>query len=122
MAMPNDTFELQALIDSGKVEPESIVALVGKTEGTGFHDDMGRVLADGALRGWVAGQLGIDVSEVAERVTFVLSGLLPFPRDRHDMGGDKGVAGARRSRPGGACRPWNKRMSRDCSLQPPSLT
>jgi cyanuric acid amidohydrolase len=78
MAMPNDTSELQALIDSGKVEPESIVALVGKTEGTGFHDDMGRVLADGALRGWVAGQLGIDVSEVAERVTFVLSGAPPI--------------------------------------------
>ena len=77
MAMPNDTSTLQELIDSGKVKPESLVALVGKTEGTGFHDDMGRVLADGALRGWVAEQLGINVSEVADRVTFVLSGGCP---------------------------------------------
>ena len=77
MAMPNDTSKLQELVDSGKVEPQSIVALVGKTEGTGFHDDMGRILADGALRGWVAGLLGIDVSGVAERVTFVLSGGCP---------------------------------------------
>jgi len=77
MAMPNDTSKLQELIDTGKVEPGSIVALVGKTEGTGFHDDMGRVLADGALRGWVAALLGIDASEVAERVTFVLSGGCP---------------------------------------------
>ena len=77
MAMPNDTSKLQELVDSGKVKPESLVALVGKTEGTGFHDDMGRVLADGALRGWVAGQLGIAVAEVADRVTFVLSGGCP---------------------------------------------
>jgi cyanuric acid amidohydrolase len=77
MAMPNDTSKLQELVDSGNVEPGSLVALVGKTEGTGFHDDMGRVLADGALRGWVAGQLGIEMSEVADRVTFVLSGGCP---------------------------------------------
>ena len=30
------------------------MALAGKTEGTGFHDDWGRVLADVALRGWTA--------------------------------------------------------------------
>lgn len=77
MAMPNDTSKLRELVDSGTVKPESLVALVGKTEGTGFHDDMGRVLADGALRGWVAERLGVAVSEVADRVTFVLSGGCP---------------------------------------------
>ncbi len=77
MATPNDTSRLQELIDGGWVKPASLVALIGKTEGTGFHDDWGRVLADIALREWTARTLGIAVSEVAERVIFVLSGGCP---------------------------------------------
>ena len=77
MEAPNDTSKLQELVDSGQVHPDSLVALVGKTEGTGFHDDWGRVLADIALRGWVADLLGIPTTEVAARVTFVLSGGCP---------------------------------------------
>ena len=77
MATPNDTSGLQELIDGGRVKPDSLVALVGKTEGTGFHDDWGRVLADIALREWTARTLGIAVGEVAERVIFVLSGGCP---------------------------------------------
>lgn len=77
MAAPNDTSRLQALADSGAVKPGSLVALAGKTEGTGFHDDWGRVLADLALREWTARFLGIPVAKVAERVTFVLSGGCP---------------------------------------------
>src|SRR5262249_8588844 len=77
MAAPNDVSGLQALVDEGRLRPESLVALVGKTEGTGFHDDWGRVLADIALRGWVADRLGIAVADVAERVIFVLSGGCP---------------------------------------------
>ena len=50
MARPSDTSELEALLDSGEVEAESVVALVGKTEGTGLHDDSGRELADLRLR------------------------------------------------------------------------
>src|SRR5438034_5073809 len=61
MATPNDTSRLQELIDGGRVKPDSLVALVGKTEGTGFHDDWGRVLADIALREWAARRLGIPV-------------------------------------------------------------
>jgi cyanuric acid amidohydrolase len=77
MATPNDTSGLQALIDDGRVRPESIVALVGKSEGTGFHDDWGRVLADVRLREWTAATLRIAASEVAARVIFVLSGGCP---------------------------------------------
>src|SRR5712691_12060932 len=77
MATPADTTGLQRLADEGKIKPSSLVALVGKTEGTGFHDDWGRVLADIALRGWTAGFLGIPVEQVADRVTFVLSGGCP---------------------------------------------
>jgi cyanuric acid amidohydrolase len=77
MALPNDTSKLQELADTGLVTADNLVALVGKTEGTGFHDDMGRILADGALRGWTAELLGIPVADVASRVTFVLSGGCP---------------------------------------------
>jgi cyanuric acid amidohydrolase len=77
MSQPNDTSGLQALADEGKVTAENLVALVGKTEGTGFHDDMGRILADVGLRGWAARLLGVDKTEIAKRVTFVLSGGCP---------------------------------------------
>ena len=49
-ATPADTSGLQALADAGKIKPDTLVALVGKTEGTGAHDDWGRVWADVALR------------------------------------------------------------------------
>jgi cyanuric acid amidohydrolase len=77
MATPSDTSGLQQLADSGKIKPDTLVALAGKTEGTGQHDDWGRVWADVALREWTAKFLGIPVSEVAKQVIFVLSGGCP---------------------------------------------
>ncbi|HEX6548584.1 MAG TPA: ring-opening amidohydrolase [Candidatus Dormibacteraeota bacterium] len=77
MSSPADTSGLQQLADSGQIRPDTLVALVGKSEGTGAHDDWGRVLADMALRDWTARFLGIPVAEVAEKVIFVLSGGCP---------------------------------------------
>lgn len=77
MATPADTSGLERLANEGKIKPDSLVALVGKTEGTGFHDDWGRVWADVALREWTARFLGIPIDEVANRVIFVLSGGCP---------------------------------------------
>jgi cyanuric acid amidohydrolase len=76
-ATPADTSGLQALADAGKIKPDTLVAIVGKTEGTGAHDDWGRVWADVALRQWTAGFLGVPVDDVAKRVIFVLSGGCP---------------------------------------------
>ena len=76
-ATPSDTSGLQALADSGKVTRDNLVALVGKTDGTGFHDDWGRIWADAALREWTAGLLGVPKDEVAKHVIFVLSGGCP---------------------------------------------
>jgi cyanuric acid amidohydrolase len=76
-ATPADTSGLQQLADSGKIKPDTLVALVGKTEGTGAHDDWGRVWADVALRQWTAAFLDIPVDEVAKHVIFVLSGGCP---------------------------------------------
>jgi cyanuric acid amidohydrolase len=77
MATPSDTSGLQQLADSGKIRPDTLVALAGKTEGTGQHDDWGRVWADVALRDWTARFLGIRVADVAKQVIFVLSGGCP---------------------------------------------
>lgn len=76
-ATPADTSGLQELAAAGKIKPDTLVALVGKTEGTGAHDDWGRVWADVALRDWTARFLGIPVDEVAKHVIFVLSGGCP---------------------------------------------
>src|ERR1700730_17556060 len=76
-ATPADTTGLQELADSGKIKPDTLVALVGKTEGTGAHDDWGRVWADVALRDWTSRFLGIPVADVAKQVIFVLSGGCP---------------------------------------------
>jgi len=77
MATPSDLSGLQQLADSGKIRPDTLVALAGKTEGTGQHDDWGRVWADVVLREWTAKFLGIPVAEVAKQVIFVLSGGCP---------------------------------------------
>jgi cyanuric acid amidohydrolase len=77
MATPSDTSGLQKLADEGKIRPDTLVALVGKTEGTGAHDDWGRVWADVALREWTGNFLGIPAGEVAKHVIFVLSGGCP---------------------------------------------
>ena len=74
---PADTSGLQALAVAGKIKPDTLVALVGKTDGTGFHDDWGRVWADAALREWTAKFLGVPNDDVAKHVIFVLSGGCP---------------------------------------------
>src|SRR5437867_545630 len=76
-ATPSDTSGLQALADAGKVTRDNLVALLGKTDGTGFHADWGGVWADAALREWTAGLLGVPKDEVAKHVIFVLSGGCP---------------------------------------------
>lgn len=76
-ATPSDVSGLQKLADEGKIKPETLVALVGKTEGTGAHDDWGRIWADAALREWTARFLGVPKDEVAKHVIFVLSGGCP---------------------------------------------
>src|SRR5439155_26425098 len=73
-ATPSDTSGLQALADAGKVTRDNLVALGGKTDGTGFDDDWGRVWADAALRERSAGLLGVPKEQVAKHVNFVVSG------------------------------------------------
>ena len=77
MRTPSDVSSVRELFDSGEADPRDVIALVGKTEGSGLGKDNGREMADRALRGLLADRLGIDAAEVGDRVCVVLSGGTP---------------------------------------------
>ncbi|TAN34667.1 ring-opening amidohydrolase [bacterium] len=72
MKTPTDVSEVEALL--GKIDPHSIVGVIGKTEGTGLSDDYARVVADWSLRDAIGARTGWSRDEVGVRVAFVLSG------------------------------------------------
>src|SRR5258708_38216191 len=89
-AGPSDTAPLAAAIDRGEVDPATIVAIVGKTEGNGCVNDFTRGYATLALKLLLAECLKCPISEIEKRVAVVMSGgtegglsphLLVFCRD-----------------------------------------
>jgi len=74
MAAPNDVSELAKLIDSGSVDPASIVALIGKTEGNGGANDFTRGYATLSYQLLLARYLRTTPEEIGKRVAFVWSG------------------------------------------------
>jgi cyanuric acid amidohydrolase len=74
MRTPGDVSEIARLFDQGVVDPANVVALVGKSEGTGLGRDVGRETADMAIRSLLAERLGCTPAEVADRLCIVLSG------------------------------------------------
>lgn len=76
MESPGDVSGLDALLDA-TIDAGDIVAIIGKTEGTGLHHDPGRETADVAIRSALAARLGIPAEQVGERVSLVLSGGTP---------------------------------------------
>src|SRR5947208_2965215 len=89
-AGPQDTAPLAAAIARGEVDPATIVAIVGKTEGNGCVNDFTRGYATLALKLLLAERCGCPLAEVEKRVAIVMSGgtegglsphLLVFCRD-----------------------------------------
>ena len=74
MGNPSDVSGLQRLIDEKVIDPATIVASIGKTEGNGGANDFTRALATVSASGLLAGYLGVPPEEVAKRVAFVWSG------------------------------------------------
>jgi len=77
METPSDVSAVRRLLDSGVVDARDVVAVIGKTEGSGLGRDPGREAADAALRQLFAERLGIDPVAVAERMCIILSGGTP---------------------------------------------
>ncbi|MBL6617002.1 MAG: ring-opening amidohydrolase [Reyranella sp.] len=73
-AGPQDTAPLAAAIDRGEVDPASIVAIVGKTEGNGCVNDFTRGYATLALKLLLAERLKCQLTDVEARVAIVMSG------------------------------------------------
>lgn len=74
MASPADTTELQFLIESGAVDPNTVVAVIGKTEGNGGANDFTRALATMCFSQVLAEARGQSSEVVQNEVAFVWSG------------------------------------------------
>jgi cyanuric acid amidohydrolase len=73
-AGPQDTAPLAAAIAAGEVDPATIVAIVGKTEGNGCVNDFTRGYATLSLKLLLADSLKCAPSEIDKRVAIVMSG------------------------------------------------
>jgi cyanuric acid amidohydrolase len=71
---PGDVSGVARLIESGRLDPAAIVAVMGKTEGNGCVNDFTRDYASTQLAALLARHLGIDADAVQRRVAFVMSG------------------------------------------------
>jgi cyanuric acid amidohydrolase len=73
-AGPQDTAPLAAAIERGEIDPATIVAIVGKTEGNGCVNDFTRGYATLALKLLLADRLKLPPGEVEKKVAIVMSG------------------------------------------------
>jgi len=71
---PGDVSGLMAMIASGAIDPTSILAILGKTEGNGGVNDFTREYAVAALCTALAPKLGLSPEAVEQRIAFVMSG------------------------------------------------
>ncbi len=71
---PADVSGLVKLIDGGELDPNSIIAILGKTEGNGCVNDFTREYATVALAGALGQRLALTALEVERRIAFVMSG------------------------------------------------
>lgn len=74
MRDPGDVSGVSALITAGALDPGSIVAILGKTEGNGCVNDFTRAFAVHALCAMLASHLRATPAEVASRIAMVMSG------------------------------------------------
>ncbi len=71
---PGDVSGLMSLIASGAIDPASILAVLGKTEGNGGVNDFTREYAVAALCAALAPKLDLTPHQVEQRIAFVMSG------------------------------------------------
>jgi cyanuric acid amidohydrolase len=71
---PSDITGLEAAFERGELTPESVVCLIGKTEGNGGRNDFTRELAIRAFSQVFERRLGLSAAEVEERIVLSFSG------------------------------------------------
>lgn len=71
---PGDVSGLMAMIGAGAIDPKTVLAILGKTEGNGGVNDFTREYAVAALCTALAPKLGLSSEAVEQRIAFVMSG------------------------------------------------
>lgn len=71
---PGDVSGLLNLIKAGEIDPASILAILGKTEGNGGVNDFTREYAVSALCAALAPHVGLPPHRVEQKIAFVMSG------------------------------------------------
>jgi cyanuric acid amidohydrolase len=71
---PGDVSGLMKLIETGKIDPASILAIMGKTEGNGGVNDFTREYAVAALCAALAPHVDLPPHRVEQKIAFVMSG------------------------------------------------
>ena len=103
---PGDVSGLRSLIEQGEIDPKSIVAILGKTEGNGGVNDFTREFAVSALSAVLAPYVDLPPHRVEQRIAFVMSGgtegvlsphITVFTRDGAGKRGSEGISGKRLS-------------------------
>ena len=103
---PGDVSGLIKLIEAGKLEPQSILAVLGKTEGNGGVNDFTREYAVSALSFALAPHLGLPPHDIEQKIAFVMSGgtegvlsphITVFARTAITDGSKPGISGKRLS-------------------------
>ena len=74
MDHPGDVSAIAALFDRGEIEPGTVVAILGKTEGNGCVNDFTRGYAVTVLKALFAARLGLSPEEAGNRVSMIMSG------------------------------------------------
>ncbi|MDN3567371.1 ring-opening amidohydrolase [Paeniroseomonas aquatica] len=74
MRHPGDTAAIEALFDSGALDPAAVVAILGKTEGNGCVNDFTRAYAVQALSHMLARRLGTTAEAIRAGIALVMSG------------------------------------------------
>ncbi len=85
MSSPSDVSGVEALIESGDIKPENIVAIVAKTEGNGLVNDFSRGLSELSLKVLLSERMAISRDDVADRISMVMSGGCPGLMSPHFM-------------------------------------
>src|SRR4029453_1074359 len=102
---PGDVSGLLILIEQGEIDPKSIVAILGKTEGNGGVNDFTREYAVSALSAALAPYVDLPPHRVEQRIAFVMSGgtegvlsphITVFTRDAANRGSEN-ISGKRLS-------------------------
>jgi cyanuric acid amidohydrolase len=92
------------LIEAGEIDPASILAILGKTEGNGGVNDFTREYAVAALTTALAPHVGLPPRDVEQKIAFVMSGgtegvlsphLTVFTRTTAEAGAGEAIAGKR---------------------------